>query len=143
MTPEQNDGVKGPTGGMLKLKNDTPQSLGSAVKESAEEFLPKGTKPLYKWGKREWDGIKAGRKLFIILAITILALSAWLTHKLDSTEIAVWKSNNAISNSFLPGIISQTEKDKRTSDTTIQDLKADIGRLTTEKTSAENRAATF
>ena len=147
MTPEQKDGVQGPPGGMPQAKNDTPQSLGSAVKESAEEFLPRGAKPLYKWCKREWDGIKTGRQLFIILAIAILSVSAWLTHRLDAKEekakIASLNSYNAISNSFLLGKIEQNKEDKKTSETTIHDLKADIGRLTTEKTSAENRAALF
>lgn len=105
--------------------------------------MPKWLMPFFTWFKKEWLGFKAGRSLLIILVIAGVVISALLTHKYENTKIESLNSRHANSNSFLLGMIAQNENDKKASDTKIQDLKADLNRLTTEKAAAEQRAAIF
>jgi hypothetical protein len=144
MEPEHNSGTGVTPGSVPEKKPEAVKGLIAAAKESAEEgLIPKWLLPLLKWGKREWSGIKAGRSLFIVLALAIFALSAWLVHKYDNTTIQSLNSQYTSSNSFLLGMIAQDEKEKSASEKKIQDLKSDINRLTTEKTSAETRLTTL
>ena len=141
MESENSNASGTPPEGVPEKKHDTVTGFAAAAKASAEEgLIPKWLIPFIKWFRIEWAGVKAGRKLFIILAVIVLGAGALAMHKWDGTKIQSLKSNYALSNSFLLGKIEQNKEDKRTSELIIQDLKADIGKLTTEKASAESRA---
>jgi hypothetical protein len=145
MEPEQKDNAGAPNGDQPGEQQETAKRLLSAATESAEGFLPGWAKPLYKWGKKEWAGIKAGKLLFGIIALAILAVFVWPLNKAWRKQAEIESTNSILSNSnsFLRGEIQQNEKLLRTAETTIQNLKGDATRLEIAKAAAENRAAIF
>jgi hypothetical protein len=60
-------------------------------KECILEYLP-GAKPTWEFIRREGRGVKEGRALFGVMAICLVVVTIWVTHKFDTrsqTEITI------------------------------------------------------